>query len=396
MVLVVATRVMNRRLAGDLAPAAGMAVAAVAGTYSELRAAAHVPLSPVYGLVLAAVAGVLLCWRRRFPLTVVSGVVAVSFAYHLLGYPGLAPAVTLFVAAYTATAAPDRGRLPLVIGLIVLVAVIPVLPPYPAGFNAGALFGPPVAMIGVAALGEATRLRRMSTEERLHAARTAAAEETRRHQVEERLKIARELHDVLAHTVTVISVQAAVGAEALEDRPQDARRALAAVRTAAREAMSELRSTLAVLRDTASTTPPQPGLTDLPRLLDQARSAGLTVNVTTTGTSQPVPPAVELAVYRIVQEALTNTIRHSTAGAARVSLAYTTHEVTVEIHDDGPPTAAAGSAPGSGLGSEPAAGSHGLVGMRERVRALGGTLDAGPVPVGGFRVAARLPVGGAA
>jgi signal transduction histidine kinase len=188
------------------------------------------------------------------------------------------------------------------------------------------------------------------------------------------------VHDVLAHTITVIAVQAAAATEALDDRPEDAREALGAVRGAAREAMTELRSTLALLR-TGPVDPgaPHPGLPQLHQLRQRAEAAGTAVTLTVVG-DRSLPPAVERAIFRIVQEALTNTIRHAAASTATVAIDLTGAEVTVEVTDDGTATDV-----------DAAAGGHGLAGMRERARALGGSLDAGPRPDGGFRVAARLP-----
>jgi signal transduction histidine kinase len=403
--------------AGDLVLALAMAVLGAAGVFSESHDSAR-SLPPIFGgyLIAAAAAG-LLAWRRRAPVTVAFGTVAICLPYHLLGYPGFAPAAAMFVAVHAVTAYSTSQRLLLAGGLIVVASVIPVLPPHPAGFNVGALLGPPIGMIATAAVGEAARARQVVANEQLRAARQTAAEEARRRLVEERLNIARELHDVLAHTITVISVQAAVGADALDERPDDTRAALAAVRSAARDAMAELRSTLVVLRagveagaveagaveagavEAGAIAAPQPGLQHLPRLVDQATAAGVTVQMTTTGEANGLPASVELAVYRIAQEALTNTIRHSAASSVAVAITFGADEVAVEVTDDGPLVAASVSPDGH----EPAdraqcgaaqCGAHGLIGMRERARALGGTLDAGPMPDTGFRVAARLPVRG--
>lgn len=380
---------------GDLVVTGATAVVALVGVFAEFHASARVPWGPVPGGYLIAIAAaVLLGWRHRAPVMVTSGIVAGCLLYHLLGYPGLAPGVAMVAAVHAVTAYAIGRRLLLAGTLIAAVGVIPLLPPHPAAINAGALLGPPITMIAAAAVGEAARARQVAADEQLRAAQQTAAEHTRRRLVEERLDIARELHDVLAHTITVISVQAAAGADALDERPDHTRAALAAVRGAARDAMAELRGTLVLLRaggEPSTVTAPQPGLGQLPRLVDQATASGVTVRMATTGEPDGLPATVELAVYRIVQEALTNTIRHSSAGSATVTITFGADEVAVEVTDDGPVAAASVSPADQGE-----CGAHGLTGMRERARVLGGTLDAGPIPGTGFRVAARLPVRGPA
>ena len=378
---------VRRRDLLELLLAAGMAGVGAVGVLNELGESNQTPLGTPYAGVLIAVAtGGVLWWRKRAPGWVMSGIVGLCVLYHLLGYPGLAPAVSLFVATYALAAyTPSRGLL-LAGCLIAGTAVIPVLPPHPAGFNVGALFGPPTAMIGIAAMGAAARVRRTAMDEQLRAARHATQQEAGRQLAEQRLEIARELHDVLAHTITIISVQAAVGAEALEQRPEQAGPALAAVRSAAREALTELRGMLAELRtdgDLDTVAAPQPGLADLSRLIEQTVAGGIAVQFVTTGEAHTLPATVELTIYRIVQEALTNAIRHSRAGSARVSLTYAPGQVVVEVSDDGPAVEAR---------PHRTHAAHGIVGMRERIRLLGGTLTAGPTSQGGFRVVAELPV----
>jgi signal transduction histidine kinase len=384
---------MGRPQPGDLALAAATAAVTVGGVYAELDGATRPVSVPAFGGYLLAVgAGAAVAWRRRAPLPAATAVALAVLLYHLLGYPGLAPAAAMVVAAHAMTSySPHRLLLPTAV-LIAVVGAVPALPPHPAAWNASALLGPPMVMVAAAAVGDAGRSRELATAERVRAARSAAIDETHRLLVEQRLNIARELHDVLAHTITVISVQAAVGADALAERPDDTRAALAAVRGAARNAMSELRTSLRLLRSGEGSTtvaPPQPGLAQLPQLVEQAGAAGVRVQISCTGEATTVPPAVELAAYRIVQEALTNTIRHSAARAAAVAIRFGSDELTVEVTDDGPP---ADSAPPSG--AVPVGG--GLTGMRERAAALGGRVEAGPdagTSAGsGFRVAARLPI----
>ncbi|MGW6279540.1 sensor histidine kinase [Kribbella sp. NPDC055071] len=369
----------------------------VGGVLSEVAKSDQTPLgTPFAGLLIGVVAGVVLWWRKRAPAWVMSGIVGLCLLYHLVGYPGLAPAAALFVAAYAVTANAPSRRLLLAIGLIAIAAVIPLLPPHPADFNVGALFGPPIGMVGLAAMGEATRVQRAAMAEQVRAAHHATQQEAGRQLAEQRLEIARELHDVLAHTITIISVQAAVGAEALGKRPEQVAQSLAAVRSAAREALSELRGVLAGLRtdsdldsanlDSANldrVAAPQPGLADLPRLIDQTIAGGVAVRFVTTGTAPTMTATIELTIYRVVQEALTNIIRHSHADTAAVSLAYAPGHVVVDVSDDGPAVEAR---------LNPNHVGHGLVGMQERVRLLGGRLTAGPTQQGGFQVLAELPI----
>jgi signal transduction histidine kinase len=198
---------------------------------------------------------------------------------------------------------------------------------------------------------------------------------------DERLRIAQELHDIVAHSLGVIAVQAGVGMHVVDTDAAEARRALENISRTSRSSLAEIRRLLGVLRN-ADGTPaytPAPGLADLPRLTREVADAGLPVDVSVDGDLNRVPAGVGLAAYRIVQEALTNTLRHAQANRARVHLDSTSGVLLIEVTDDG--RSANGAAPGG----------HGLVGMRERVAVYGGSLDAGPARGGGFRVAARLP-----
>jgi signal transduction histidine kinase len=199
---------------------------------------------------------------------------------------------------------------------------------------------------------------------------------------EERLRIARELHDILAHTMTVAAVQAGTGRLVGPDHPAEAIKALTAVEETARSAMHEMRQILTVLRadDTDAMVTPTPGLDGLDALVSQTTQAGIAVHVHVEGEPRPLPTSVSLAAYRITQEALTNVIKHAGRANATVLVRYTDHDVTVQIGDDGHPTT---STTGAG---------HGLIGMRERVAVHGGELTAGPVSGGGFQVTARLPL----
>jgi signal transduction histidine kinase len=227
-------------------------------------------------------------------------------------------------------------------------------------------------------------------EQRAEEAVRAKDEAAVRIAMEERLRIARELHDSLTHSISVIQVQAGVAVHLARKRGEDVPPALLAIQEAGTDAARELRATLGALRSAQDGD--GTGLCQLDRLVARARAAGLPVTVTVTGTRRPLPPDVDQAAYRIVQEALTNVSRHAGPARATVRLQYAPGALTVQVDDDG-----TASAPGSGAASGPASGAAsgpglGLIGMRERVSTLGGRLHAGPRDGGGFLVRAELPL----
>ncbi len=225
-------------------------------------------------------------------------------------------------------------------------------------------------VLAVLAVSELVRVRREQWA-RERAERAAAAE---RRVDEERLRIARELHDVLAHSISVINVQAGVGLALLDSDPEQARSALSTIKAASKEALGEVRQVLDTLRSPGEAPrTPAPGLDRLPELVEQAAAAGLRVEVTAEGDASALPPGVDLAAFRILQEALTNVMRHSAARTARVRLGWRPRLLELRVDDDGPAT-----------------------GGGERAAALGGTVEAGPRPDGGFRVTATLPLKAAA
>ena len=239
-------------------------------------------------------------------------------------------------------------------------------------------------------LGDAVRSRRAwhsEVRERLARAAAEREREAARRVEQERLRIARELHDVMAHTISVISVQAGVATDVLDDAPDAARQALGEIRTASREAMGELRATVGVLREgdgQAAPRAPTPGLSQLDDLLEAARRGGLRVETVVAGQPPPLPPAIDLTAYRILQESLTNVARHARATTATVAVRYEPDGIVLEVCDDG--RGAASQAAGG-------QGGYGLAGMAERAAAVGGRLEAGPGPAGGFRVWSSLPAG---
>ena len=215
-------------------------------------------------------------------------------------------------------------------------------------------------------------------EQRADEAERTRDEAARRKAVEERLRIARELHDSLTHSISVIQIQAGVAVHLAHKRGEEISPALAAIQEASTDAARELRATLSVLRSAEDGE--GSGLTQLDSLVARAQAAGLPVTLAVTGTERRLPPDVDQAAYRIVQEALTNVSRHAGGACASVQLCYQPDVLTVQVDDDG--TTAPTRPAGQGLG---------LIGMRERVTALGGRLHAGPRPGGGFQVRAELP-----
>ncbi|OLE29218.1 MAG: hypothetical protein AUG49_00185 [Catenulispora sp. 13_1_20CM_3_70_7] len=263
------------------------------------------------------------------------------------------------------------------LGVAVAVAVSTGLPRFE---HAGAVV-PFTLLFAVAwavgfAIGQRRRyLHALLRQERDRADRQAAAE---------RLRIAREMHDVIAHSMSVIAVQAGFGQLVIDTRPDDARAALRVIETTGRETLEELRRMLGVLRDDTEQAglAPAPGLADLPRLAEQTGRAGLRIELAVTGQARPLPAGLEAAAYRIVQEALTNVVKHAAAASARICVDYRPRELVLTITDDGNTRPA----------PNPDRPGRGLPGMRERVAVYSGSLQAGPRPAGGFRVRARLPV----
>lgn len=225
-------------------------------------------------------------------------------------------------------------------------------------------------------------------EQRAEEAERTRDEAARRRAMEERLRIARDLHDSLTHSISVIQVQAGVAVHLAGKRGEQAPPSLQAIQEAAADASRELRTTLSVLRSEEDGD--CSGLGHLDHLVGRAQAAGVPVTVTVTGSERALPPAVDQAAYRIVQEALTNVSRHAGPACASVHLHYAPAALSVQVDDDGPGPHD-GTGPHDGNGARPPGPGLGLIGMRERVAALGGQLSAGPRDGGGFRVRAELP-----
>jgi len=328
----------------------------------------------VLAFALAIVQGTALWWRRRRPEIVTAVVLAAGLPFQLLIPEVVLPFAGFFAVGSLAAARPPRISLLGLAGLEALAAVNFVTT------TVGDTLFTMACGVGAWALGEAARSRRVAIDE---AARRAVSEEQAR--------VARELHDVIAHSVSVIVVQAAAADEVFDARPDQARAALRSIERAGRDAMGELRRVLTAVRpetgDAAVADPaaPQPGLDRLDDLMAPLRAGGLEVVVRREGPAQALPAGIELSAYRIVQEALTNTLRHARATRAEVTLRYGADALEVDVRDDG---RAAPAGDGNG-------GGRGLVGMRERAALLGGTLEAGRLDRGGYRVHARLPLGAA-
>lgn len=333
--------------------------------------------------------------RRRWPLPVFGVTIVGLVAFDLREYAGVN--VDFFgpvIALYTVAAHLAR-RVSLSAALFAIVTVLAAEPPEedPAGTTIAVV----LVIGGVWLLGDAARSRRIYAE-RLHAQaealRAARLELADQAVGQERLRIARELHDVVAHHMSAIVVQSALAQERIDPDPSAAHRAMAQVEEIGRGALREMRQILGVLRQAGEdqgALAPAPSLADLGRLYDQARAGGLTVDVDVAfdataegGPGSTLPPAVQLAAYRIVQESLTNALRHAPGTHVEVRIDRDPHALGVEVIDHG----TVGTRPTR----LPRAGGQGLVGMRERVALLNGSFAAGPRPGGGFRVAATLPL----
>ncbi|MER5732051.1 sensor histidine kinase [Streptomyces sp. NPDC002138] len=341
------------------------------------------------GRVLLLLGPLLLVLRRRYPVAVVAGVCAVALGYLAGGYPYGPVFFSVALACLAAVGAGHRYAAWTAVGLLwaghLAIAhwLYRWLPPAGDGPAPWAGEGPVIAWaLAVLAVSEVVRVRR---EQRARDRAERAAAERRRAD-EERLRIARELHDVLAHGISVINVQAGVGLALLDSDPEQARTALRTIKAASKEALGEVRQVLDTLRAPgAAPRTPAPGLDRLPELFAQAASAGLTVSLEGGADGRGLSPGTDLAAFRIVQEALTNVVRHSGSRTARVRISRPGGVLELRIDDDGPAT-----------GGDPGGSGSGLTGMRERAADRGGSIEAGPRPDGGFRVVARLPLGGAA
>lgn len=345
--------------------------------------------------------GLVLTVRRRFPVTVFVIAGVVSLVYYGAGFPDGPGWLALFVALYTLTAQGDGARSlrMAMLGLGVLTVAWLLTADLGVPEATGWLFFRIGTAVMALTLGESVRMRRVlaaQSQERAERAERTREQEAQRRVDAERLRIAREVHDTVAHAIAIINVQAGVTAHVLDKRPGQARETLRTIEQTSARALRELRTTLDMLTDTADGDgrAPAPGLGHVDELTAGARRAGLEVTVQTTGEARELPSALDIAAYRILQESITNVIRHVGPTRLRIGLHYGDHELVISVADDGRGATPAGiNVVPSPPGPQPGNGSgRGIPGMRERCELLGGSLTAGPQPGGGFTVLATLPL----
>lgn len=338
--------------------------------------------------LFAAGIGASMLLRRRYPVLLLGATALGTLGYHALGYPPIGVAVPLAAALFVAA---DAGALwpAIITGALVLACSfgVRVHEGEPAAYLAGYEGVSNVAVIMTTiALGSAVRARRLRLAQQAEIIRLTADQAAHRTELgirSEREKLSRDLHDTIGHTMSVISIQAGVAVEAIGRNDQQARTAVETIRETSTRALREVRSMARLLRDEASTAQAVPSLAGLPSLVEATQRAGIEVDCAVDTTLDRLPPAVDSTAFRVVQEALTNVVRH--AGATKASITATTENgvVSVRVSDNGtaPPESRDSSADGQGI-----------AGMRERVRLLGGTLTARRRDEAGFVVDARIPI----
>ncbi|MFG2044643.1 sensor histidine kinase [Dactylosporangium sp. NPDC048998] len=393
-----------RTVAQDVMLALFVTVMQVQGTVAKVAAeGAPRPLTDFgnLGFALLVVSGLVVTVRRRWPVPVFVTAALASLVYYGLDFPDGPGWLGLFVALYTLAAYGD-GRRSLVIAGVGTTALAVGWLIDADGIQPHAAIGWVFFRIGAsvmsAALGESVRSRRViaaEAQERAERAERTREEEARARVDAERLRIAREVHDTVAHAIAIINVQSGVTAHVLDKRPERAREALQAIEQTSSRALREMRAILGVLRDDSDGRLPHPGLEQIDELTAKARDAGLDVTLEAASPATPLPSAVGSAAYRILQESITNVIRH--VGPTRVTVALNPGIDVLEIRvtDEGRRTGSDDHCTdrSSGNGTDPSAkAGRGILGMRERCQLLGGELDARPTPGGGFEVTARLPL----
>ena len=369
-----------------------------------------------------------LAFRRTYPITAFWVILAAIIATSGSTHTAITFASVIFAAYCAAAYSPFRrlALLSVLVAAIIVTAAYPdTSPPVPARFGALLVLLPTVA-VGIAI--RTWRRRAGESAERLRRAQQEHEAETRRAVQEERARIASEMHDVVTHNVSVMVVQAGAARRVLDSSPGDAREALLAVEASGRTAMTELRNLLGLLAPSGEAEPgpdemtvpggtagipvpggaghaaltPQPGVARIPALLARVCEIGMPIELTVdapAGTPPVLPPGIDLAAYRVVQEALTNVMKHAGPVRTTVRIQYRPRDLLITVSDDGPPpdSAPAAAAPGAGgvegvEGVGPGSGGRGLIGLRERIAVYGGELDAGPRPGGGWRLTVRIPL----
>jgi signal transduction histidine kinase len=326
-----------------------------------------------FGYLLAVLVGAPLAVRRKWPLAAYAVVLVAQNIATVLHITLELYLPTHFALYLVAVALPKRtSLLALAAGAAAAAVAVTIAEPWPDDLGIIAVVW--LLMTATWVLGWTTSIRRSYAEKEV--------EERAEHALgEERLRIARELHDIVAHSLTMITVKAGVASHVADDHPAEAKEALQVIEKTSRATLTEMRHLLGVLRSSdAPDLTPVPGLADLPALLDRAAMAGVPVALTTTGTTADLPEGVALTVYRIVQESVTNVVKHAAPATCTVAITTTDTAATVEITDNG-----------AGERVLPGGNGHGLMGMRERVAVYNGTFHAGPSPQGGFRVRAEVP-----
>lgn len=372
----------SARLWREVALASGVAVAAIVGAITAPPG--RVPLDLTACLLLAA-ASLALAARRRAPVAVLALTGACLLVYLVHGYPGVTPIVPVLVALYVSVKAGHRRAAAVAIAVILIggfageIALTDVTPRPPDVFQRWfLLIGWTVAASVAGLLSRQHAAYLEQVRQRAIDAETTREETARRRADAERLRIARELHDSLTHSISIIKVQAGVAIHLARKRGEPVPPTLEAIEAASADAMRELRATLEVLRDPERS---ESRLERLEQLVDSSRRAGLTIEVSVEGEPSTMPESVDLAAYRIIQESLTNIARHAGPAAAKIHLTYCEQQLIVRVDDDG-----------AGANGREVIAGVGLSGMRERVTGLGGSLHAGPRADGGFRVLATMPL----
>jgi signal transduction histidine kinase len=334
--------------------------------------------------------------RRRWPLPVLAWGLVTGAAFAALGLNLVSLSLAILVYVYTAAAhSPRRRSLAGLAATEALLLLVWLARPRLIG-DGGTLVIDGVIVAAAWWLGDGTRRRQEAVAEARRRAgelERAREELARRAVTEERLRIARELHDVVAHSMSIIAVQSGVGVHVLDSQPEEARKALVAVEATSRQALVEMRRLLGVLRqahEPRGSLVPAPGLAEIEDLAAEVARAGVRVQVRIEGTPAELPAGLDLSAYRIVQEALTNVLKHARPAAAVVRVAYEPGQVVIEVTDDGKGLESAFGR--QSTDSDRQSRGSGIAGMRERAALYGGTLEAGPLPGGGFRVAATLPL----
>ncbi|MEU8323884.1 sensor histidine kinase [Nonomuraea sp. NPDC048881] len=353
---------------------------------TQAALSAHDPVVLAY--LLAVLTSAPLVLRRRHPIAVLAVITAGLIGCGLAGYPNGFQAPPVLVSLYTVAAYRREGHRDGVLALVLMAGIL-----VPDLIRSGLTFTIVKSLVenalqlGAAwAIGEGVRSRRLRHQDLIEHARhleIEREEKALRAVAEERVRIARELHDVVAHHLSVVSIQSGAGGRLIDTEPDAAREAFTAIAATTREALAELRNMLSVLRLTSDTGEdsyaPQPGLAQLDTLLERSRLSGLSIRRETSGQVRPLPPGVDRCLYRITQESLTNVLKHAPHADVTLTLTYQPAAVTLQVGNSGPAT------------TGHSADGHGLIGMRERATLYGGTLTAGPRTDGGFTVTAHLP-----